>query len=236
MLIHWPTKIAAILLVCTCISSANADTTSVEPGVSTSIINGQVTIHESAPIQPDQNQISAERNILNFGHGLLVFDLLINLNIDNDADGHFADFSITLDIDNSFSPRDVYAIFYLSRGNGQRFEFAVTGNFTVSGTTANDSIRIETILDTGFPTDFYDLSAEIYDANTDALLVTYGPNESSHVIGIPFESRVDDRFQSFGSLSLSISGSGSFSIATLLFFALLICYRTLKSRAQRPVN
>lgn len=236
MLIHWPTKIAVLLLVCAHISSANAETTTTQPGVSTSIINGQITTHESAPVQPGQEQSSTERNILNFNHGLLVYDLLINLNTDNDADGYFANFSITLDIDNRFSPRDVYAVFYLSRGNGPRFDFAVTSNFTVSGTTANDSIRIDTILESGYPTDFYDLSAEVYDAVTGDLLIAYGPNDSSHVIAIPFESVQQDRFQSFTSLQLSISGSGSFSIVTLLLFALLIFYRTVKSRAHRAVN
>ncbi len=222
---------AVFLLSLLLVGVAGAESTTRK---STSIINGQVIESEYPAFQESGEADTPkarrkDRAVLNFGHGLWIYDLLIDLTIDNDADGHYSAFSITLDIDNSFSPRDVYAVFYLSQDNGPWFEYAVTGNFTVSGNSTNDSISIDTSLDTGYPSDYYDLYAEIYDAHTGALLVTYGPNQSGHVIGIPFESAYNDRFNSSVSVQLSFSGSGSLSWFTLLFFVCLVAYRGLRN-------
>ncbi len=239
----------------------------------TSTINGQIvkseypllpgtslpsnTAHSSTDNQTGTDERNRSRQTLSIGHGLWIYDLLINLTVDNDADGHYSTFSITLDIDNSFNPRDVYAVLYLSRNNGPWLEYAVTSNFTVSGNSASDSISIVTSLETGYPSDYYDLHAEIFDANTNELLLTYGPAQSGHVIGIPFESEYSDNYpdtggytedhfttghytagyytgghytdgQSSVNVRLSFSGSGSFSWFTLLLLLPLIAYRAYR--------
>lgn len=221
-------SIFAILLTLLLSDTVNAQPPSTDTRTSTSLFNGQLIESEYPSFTDkslDRMKPLSDRTILHAGHGLWIYDLIIDLTIDNDADGHFSNFSITLDIDNSFSPRDVYAVFYLSQNQGPWFEYALTGNFTVSGNTESDSVTIQTTLETGYPNDFYNLYAEIYDAHSGALLLTYGPNQSSHVIGIPFESDYHDSFDSSVNVQLSFSGAGSLHWISVLLLALTAGFR-----------
>ena len=164
------TFIVALLLTLTFNTVATANSIS-DTRKSTSTING-VALESEHPQIPNADSIKQDsgnqlnqRNVLSINHGLWIYDLLISFGIDNDADGLYSNFSITLDIDNSFSPRNVYAVFYLSQNNGPWFEYAVTGNFNVSGSSASDSVSIETTFETGYPGDYYDILVEVYDAN-----------------------------------------------------------------------
>ena len=63
-----------------------------------------------------QATLTQERNTLNFiNSGFFVFDVSISLTLDNDRDGHFSSFSVSLDVDSSFPSRSVYAVMYLSQ-------------------------------------------------------------------------------------------------------------------------
>ena len=233
------TFIASLLLALACNNTASAESNSAEKRTSTSTINGKPVENKHRVIPRPAGDSSKEvttdkaRSIRNFDHGLFVYDLFVNLNTDNDADGYYSTFSITLDLENSFNPRDVYAVFYLSQSNGPWIEYAASGDFTVNGLSANDALFLETSLDVGFSSDYYDLYTEVYDTYTGDLLLSFGPNESSHVIGIPFESNQNDSFYlheaSSVSLQLNFSGSGSLSNTFLLPLLSLFLYRWFRT-------
>ena len=181
-----------------------------------------------------QATLTQERNTLNFiNSGFFVFDVSISLTLDNDRDGHFSSFSVSLDVDSSFPSRSVYAVMYLSQNNGPLFEYAVTGNFTVSGSGPFDTVFIETDLDSGYPSGFYDHHIEIYDARDDTLLQSFGPDQSSNLRRLPFESFQNDTFittvgVSSAGVALSFTGSGSTGWVFLSGLILLVVFRRFR--------
>lgn len=229
-----------------------------EPRLSTTTIAGATTYnrYQAAAALGEKNQsVGQKRTTRNHNHGLWFFDVLINLTNDHDYDGHYSSFTVSIDLEGSFSPRLVYAVLYISHNGGAWTEYAVTNNFNVTGSGIADTIEIETTLESGYTSGYYDHYIEIFDAYDDTLLLSYGPNDSQHVNNLPFESYYDDLFytgddsyylnttfhsggyyshSSYHSplnVSLSLSGTGSFTpypIAGLL--ALLAYRRRLKSR------
>ena len=191
----------------------------------------QPAITQPALTQPALTQ---QRNTLNFiNSGFFIFDVSISLTFDNDQDGHYSSFSVSLDVDSSFPSRSVYAVMYLSQNNGPLFEYAVTGNFTVSGSGPFDTVFIETDLDSGYPSGFYDHHIEIYDARDDTLLQTFGPEQSNNLRRLPIESFQNDTIfttvgVASGGVSLSFSGSGSAGQVFLSGLFLLVLFRRFR--------
>ena len=167
-----------------------------------------------------------ERTVQHHNHGLSVFDVVIGLNTDLDFDGHYSTFSVELDLDANFEAHTVYAVLYLRQNNGPWFEYAVTSDFQVAGNSTQDSVFIETSLDSGYPSGYYDHYLEVYDAYDNSLLLTYGPDQSFHVTNLPFESYSDDHFVSTASVQLTFTGSGSFAPLSLLTFLSLALLRS----------
>lgn len=188
-----------------------------EPRLSTSTINGATNTSHYPPIPIDKRLDRSEattrnRTVQHHNHGLWIFDISINLTTDNDIDGHYSAFNVTLDVDTSFSARSVYAVLYLRQNNGPLLEYAVTGNFTVSGNASADAVFVETSLDSGYPSGYYDHYVEVYDATTGALLIAYGPDDNHHNHSIPFESSDNDYYY-FDPITVQLSFSGTGSIA-----------------------
>lgn len=208
------------------------------PRISTITFQGDTNSQSfpSIPLQSALTQatLTQERNTLNFiNSGFFVFDVSISLTLDNDRDGHFSSFSVSLDVDSSFPSRSVYAVMYLSQNNGPLFEYAVTGNFTVSGSGPFDTVFIETDLDSGYPSGFYDHHIEIYDARDDTLLQTFGPEQSNNLRRLPIESFQNDTIfttvgVASGGVSLSFSGSGSAGQVFLSGLFLLVLFRRFR--------
>ncbi len=210
---------------------AAANSANAEPRLSTSTFQGTATSnHYPANTSRKTRSSPADRTISHHYHGLWIFDVLINLTTDNDNDGHYSTFSVSLDVDTHFSPRLVYAVLYISQNNEPWSEYAVTGNFTVTGSGAADTVQIETNLESGYPSGYYDHYIEIYDAYDHSLLLSYGPNHSHHVRGLPFESYYDDSLYSPVTVSLSFSGTGSVTPYWLTAMITLLIYRRRSSK------
>jgi len=191
-----------------------------EPRMSTiTFQNNTVQNHyPAASSEPDTTLPNTKRTVQNYANGLWVFDLFIDLTTDVDYDGHYSSFTVSLDIESNFSPQTVYAVFYLRQENGLLLEYAATDNFVVDGSGSHDAIFIESSLDAGYPSGYYDHYVEIYDAYDNSLLLSYGPNQSSHAHNIPFESYTQDNFVSTVGVRLSVSSTGSLTLTTLLIF------------------
>ncbi|OED42762.1 hypothetical protein AB833_05355 [Chromatiales bacterium (ex Bugula neritina AB1)] len=177
--------------------------------------------------QPKARQITAHND------NYWVREATLNLNQDNDHDGHYSSFNVTLDVDTHFSLSTVYAVLYLSHNGGVWNEYAVTGNFSIYAGSHDDSYSIDAVLDSGYPSGYYDHHIEIYDADTLTLLSHYGPEHSHYFHDLPFESRHHDEWSIDTSLSLNFSGSGSMGYPTVLLVSLLLIRRRwLKSNSS----
>ena len=177
---------------------------------------------------------SLQRQVATFNSLLWVFDIRLDLHTDNDHDGHYSNFSLTLDLDTTLPATTVYAILYLATEGGPWNEYAVTSNFTISGSGSADAFSLQAQLDSGYPSDYYNHHIEIYDAYTDELIGTYGPADSHLLVDLPIESRFHDNSVSivagvsvgFGNnTNLTIAGTGAITPGSLCLFAILFLAR-----------
>jgi hypothetical protein len=106
---------------------------------------------------------------------------------DDDNDSHFFGIDLLFDVDTIWSFADVYAVTYLSFEGGSWNEYAVTEDFTLFDTSADDEYNIVTELETGYPRGSYDLLIEIFDADTGEYLAGFGPEETSDLGFLPLE-------------------------------------------------
>jgi len=161
-----------------------------------------------------------QRQIATLNPFLWVFDIALDLHTDYDQDGHYSNFSLSIDLDTSLTATTVYAVLYLASEGGPWNEYAVTGNFTVSGRGSADTFSLLAELDTGYPSGYYDHYVEIYDANTHELIGSYGPADSHLFVGLPIESSFLDNSVSFGTdISLTFTGTGAMDSGPLCLLA-----------------
>ena len=92
------------------------------------------------------------------------YDAWVTLYGDRDYDGYFYGFSLEFDADTAYYQAPVYAIVYL--GKNDFYEpFHVTSVFTLFGESSDDSVLLESELETGYPTGDYDILIELIDAD-----------------------------------------------------------------------
>ncbi len=197
-------------------------------------ITSQHYYHDQLQVQ-SQNSPDQKRTVRNHQHNLWLYDISIGLNSDYDSDGHYSDFSITLDFDTSVAASFVYAVLYVSSENGPWNEYAVSGNFTINGADSNDAYTIYATLDSGYPTGYYDHYVELYDAYTHEFILSVGPQDYHYFHDLPFESAIHDNYAyGFSStISLNFTGTGSTGPFSIALLALLSGWRAVKSRQGR---
>jgi hypothetical protein len=178
----------------------------------------------SAATREDRRQIAHLGNFWVYSAG-------VQLSFDYDHDGHYSGFGISFDIDTVFDYAPVYAVLYLSLAGGPWNEYAVTGEFTVSGSGSADRVTIETELESGYPSGSYDHYIEVYDAHTHVLLTEYGPHDSHYWSGLLFEGYDHDRVNFGASLTLDFTGAGSLDPLSMLLLPVTAgaCYLRRRS-------
>lgn len=113
---------------------------------------------------------------------------------DFDADGHYYVIDLSWDADTIFPLLDVYAVAWLSFEGGAWEEFLTTDVYTLSGDSALDVYQVETELQSGYPTGYYDILLELYDPVSGQLLAEIGPADSAVLDEIPLEDADRDAF------------------------------------------
>ncbi len=148
--------------------------------------------------------------------GFWVYSAATALQFDDDADGHYTRLIVDFDVDSSYLIADVYARLYLSRNGGAWTEYAVTEEFSVLESDANDNYVVETDLLEGYPADYYDVLIEIYDSFDGSLVAEYGPADSVEMLELPLEDELSDRAQVQIAISTGGGGGGGLGIPLLL--------------------
>jgi len=159
-----------------------------------------------------------------------LYDATTDLISDDDFDGFYHRFSVTIDADTAFDHATVYADVYLSYEGGPWIYYASSQNYDIYSDSFNDAFTIETELADGYPTGYYDVQIKLYDALTDDFLLTYDNLDDSSLYAIPLEDSFRDQDDTYFipiEAEIIIShGAGSINLPTLLLlFVFLVIFR-----------
>lgn len=128
------------------------------------------------------------QHVLWLDGGIWITNIGTSLYVDNDQDGYFSAFSLTIDADTDYSQADVYATIDVQRSGGERETLHTTGTFSIYGNSLSDEYRVDIELVRNYPIGDYDLYINLVDANNHALVDSVGPNDISNLSRLPLES------------------------------------------------
>ena len=151
---------------------------------------------------------SREPRLFNLNTGFYVFDGFAELYYDDDADGFFYGLDVFFDVDSDYSSAFVYAALYLSLNGGPWELYYTTDDFEINGAIADDEYLVQTELFEGYPTDFYDVLIEIYDADFGDFVAEFGPADSAALSVLPLEDQLKDTPVVVGSGFVAVGGGG----------------------------
>ena len=122
----------------------------------------------------------------------ILYDASTELISDFDNDGFYHRFNVLIDVDTVFETAYIYAELYLSYEGGPWNHYATSDNYHIHSDSELDSFIIETELADGFPPGYYDLRIEVYDADYDEWLLSYGPYDDASLSALPLEDSYHD--------------------------------------------
>lgn len=145
-------------------------------------------------------QASAQRSYAAHEPGRLlsIFDAHTVISRDDDNDGYYHRLKVIFDADSSGSEVWVYAKLYLSLEGGPWNHYYTTDVFPISSDATDDEYEVVTRLLDGYPTGYYDVLIELYDADFDTLEVNYGPFEDPDLSVLPLEDSYRDDYDDYG--------------------------------------
>jgi len=132
-------------------------------------------------------------NTVNYLVDFIIYDATTELISDFNLDGFYHRFNVTIDIDTVYDTAYVYAELFLSYEGGPWNHYATSDNYHIYKDSGLDSFVIETELDGGFPTGYYDIRIEVYDADLNDWLISYGPYDNASLSALPLQDAyIDD--------------------------------------------
>lgn len=123
-----------------------------------------------------------------FGGNIWITDIGTLLYSDDDQDGYFSGFSLTIDADTEYSQADVYATIDVQRSQGERERLHTTDSFSIYGNSLTDEYRIDIELVRNYPIGDYDLFVNLIDANDHEVVDSVGAYDISNLYRLPLES------------------------------------------------
>ncbi len=134
-------------------------------------------------------EVLAAADILQF---YSIYDARTELAGDEDRDGFYYQLRVTFDADVDIGGANVYAMLYLSKDGGPWNHIFTTDVFYILEDSFYDDYEVVTQLLEGYPTGYYDVLIELYDADWDVLVADYGPYEDAALQALPLEDRERD--------------------------------------------
>ncbi len=152
---------------------------------------------------------------------------------DDDFDGFYWGIDLLFDADTYYDVADVYAVVYLSYEGGPWNEFAVTDTFSIFGASGDDDYVLVTDLVSGYPTGYYDILIELFDAYDGAFLADFGPEDTSELSLLPLEdaNRDDPHFDD--PVVVVHGGGGATSWWMISLMLLLLLGTSLRNNRKR---
>jgi hypothetical protein len=167
--------------------------------------------------------------------GFSIGKVSTTLLIDDDGDGHYSQFRVAFDPDSDVGSHYVYARVWVRPRGGSWIEEHVTDDFVVDPHGSQDTYAFTADWLSGYPTAYYDLQIDLFDAATNLLVASAG-SERPEFAQIPLEDASRDVRPNppaggggGSNTSRESGGGGAFSLFGL--FALLAGARRLKRRS-----
>ena len=178
---------------------------------------------------------TASTDNINYNHTgeIIIYDASTELISDFNDDGFYHRFSVSVDADTIFDVSYVYAKLYLSYQGGPWNHYTSSDAYHIYGDSELDIFTIETELADGFSPGYYDIRIELYNADTDEWLLSYGPYDDASLSALPLEDAYyDEQYQETiypveTEVVVSGHGHGSMSWWLLIIPALLLSARQL---------
>ncbi|MCL1073690.1 choice-of-anchor H family protein [Shewanella dokdonensis] len=156
-------------------------------------------------------------------HQFSFYDVATYLLDDDNYDGFFHSFSLDIDADvYGAEPTEsvpVYAEIYLSRNGGDWLHLYTTDVFYLQGNSSYDSYQVSTALETGYPSDHYDVLIDLYEVGYSDIVATISSDELNSLYALPLQSRDRDNYDNGGAI-VTVS-AGSLSMFGVLALAML---------------
>jgi hypothetical protein len=132
------------------------------------------------------------------GRSFSIFDAQSVISRDDDGDGFYHRIRVDFDADVDSGDAWVYAKLYLSLEGGPWNLYYTTSSFQIEDDLSDDAYTVTTRLLDGYPTGYYDVLIELYDADYDLLEVNYGPFEDEDLAVLPLEDFYRDDYYDDG--------------------------------------
>jgi hypothetical protein len=168
--------------------------------------------------------------------GYSIAEVFTDLIADDDGDGFYSRFQITIDPDAEFDSRLVYAEVWVRARGGEWIKEFVTEDWRVDTSGFADEYVIDADWVNGYPTSYYDVQVDLFDSSSGALIASAGSDRDDFA-QIPLEDRSRDVRQSSptpgggGSSSSREGGGGSMSVALVLSLLSLAAVRRRFAKA-----
>lgn len=140
-----------------------------------------------------------------------IFDAYTELSLDDDDDGFYRRLRVVFDADVAEGDALVYARLYLSFEGGPWNHYYTTDVFHIVGDLETDEYAVVTHLMEGYPTGYYDVQIELYDADLDVQVASYGADNDRDLSVLPLEDAYRDE----------PGGGGAFGLFGLLLLGLM---------------
>lgn len=211
-------------------------TTSPEPLTREKLTREQIVQSHIDKAMQANFELAKNGSVKQFANGIYrdfyIYDAYSRLFVDNDYDGFYQTFSVTFDADVEGyyvnERADVFAELYLSRNGGPWEHYYTTDIFRIVGNATDDDFEVLTTLESGYPTDHYDVLIDLYEVGYGDIVATVSSNDFDSLYALPLESRDRDDYY----IEEDYHG-GSVSIAMLLILLTLLCYRNFSEVKNR---
>lgn len=175
-------------------------------------------------------------NSVNYDSDVTLFNAEVQLLTDQDNDGFYRSYSLQFDADVDYGSTNIYAEIWIKDDTGVWTLETTTEVFNIDGNSTLDTYILETTLESGYATGYYDFKIDLYDASTDSFL-TSSDNFDSQLAYVPLEDAASDVYVSTtttvvtSTVSVESGGAGAAEIVTMLL--LLTYLATGVYRSQR---
>lgn len=170
---------------------------------------------------------------LTYDSDVSIFDAEIQLLDDMDNDGFYRSYSIRFDADVDRGTTEVFAEIWSRDDSGEWFLEATTEDFFLDGNSTLDTYILETTLQSGYSTGYYDFKIDIFDSVTEQLLTSSDAFDGELSL-VPLEDVPSDTVASTpppvvtSTVVVESGGAGSmFGVIGLLLMTML--YKTRRS-------
>lgn len=187
----------------------------------------------------ESNMLSSKSESISYTliNDYTIYNVSTEIISDFDYDGFFHRFSVTVDADTVFNTSYVYAKLYLSYEGGPWNYLTSSNAYHIYGDSELDSFTIESELVDGFPAGYYDVRIELYDADYNHLLLSYGPYNDSSLSSLPLEASYydDNHITEIYPIQTDVivTGRGATNLWVLIIPIMILLARTMRSKNKR---